>query len=502
VSGTPNSLIQRFMLPAATGNHQEELHHKIVAFIASVGFVVGIYSLVKWYTVGYYDLAHTSWVLVVGLAAVIGLNKADVLPRVLLGNLCVIPMAAYAFCILYFLGGLQSAHILWPLGVIVIAYLITDQRWGLFWVFAMAGVLLTLIGWSRSGHELPLFAMDAKQEAVNVYSGFLLPVIAVGSGMSFILRLNQQSLRQVTESMKETRVQTETSASLSEQLVNILQQASISAKTLLQSADQLSKTTTKMNEQSQEISVGVDDQLTKSSSVNQTLNEMVESVNQTSQAMEVVRQRSRHAQENTTRSSEAMNEAIRFMAQIQESNDNIKEYIGVITGIAEQTNLLALNAAIEAARAGEQGRGFAVVADEVRSLSVRSNESSEEIKSLLATAEKTILDGGSAVNQSGEQLKLVVGEIETIDNEINVSADLLIRQNEGIAGILQNSREMDDICQSNQVGATSLSENAQSLLEIAKHLVELSHVMDETVAKAEGIEGLEAPDEPGTAELF
>ncbi|MFC3854032.1 methyl-accepting chemotaxis protein [Salinispirillum marinum] len=95
------------------------------------------------------------------------------------------------------------------------------------------------------------------------------------------------------------------------------------------------------------------------------------------------------------RSSQAVNE-------LKAAGDQIGSVLDVISGIAEQTNLLALNAAIEAARAGEAGRGFAVVADEVRTLSQRTQESTEKIESLITNLQKTAELGVQAMARSAE----------------------------------------------------------------------------------------------------
>src|SRR5690606_10267457 len=81
--------------------------------------------------------------------------------------------------------------------------------------------------------------------------------------------------------------------------------------------------------------------------------------------------------------SKSVSQTAQIMVRLEDEAKNVTSVIDVIRSIAEQTNLLALNAAIEAARAGEQGRGFAVVADEVRTLASRTQKSTEDIQGML-----------------------------------------------------------------------------------------------------------------------
>ena len=124
--------------------------------------------------------------------------------------------------------------------------------------------------------------------------------------------------------------------------------------------------------------------------------------------------------------AEEIEHSVSAIQKLNTEADNITNILEVIKSIADQTNLLALNAAIEAARAGEQGRGFAVVADEVRNLAKRTQDSTGEIQSTLETLKKSTLSAVSVINHShNKSLESVthVTNTGTAIDEINVSVE-------------------------------------------------------------------------------
>lgn len=490
------------LLPPQTEDLAVWMNQRVVCLICIFASVIGLYSFIKWYLIGYYSLSYWALIPSAGMPLFLAANKYQRLSQRVISNGIIVLMLTYAASLIYHLGGIHSVHIFWLVCVTVFAFMLVGPKDGTFWLFSTVCLTLAFIMLDLYYPPLPSFPLNDSQRLVDTLSGYLLPQVCIGVAMIFIIRLRFSALRQTILLAEEAKNQTLTSQYLSEKLTNVLQQASLSSDTLLTSATDLSAVTNQVNTTSISIKDGISEQLAKTNAANDTLKNMAKSVEETSDAVGTIAKKGESVRQSSRDSSDGMKEAINCMNQIAQGNSDIRDYVSVISGIAAQTNLLALNAAIEAARAGEHGRGFAVVADEVRSLSNRSNEAADEITGLIESSEDKIERGASIVNTTGEQLIDVVKQIEEIFETIDFSAQSLKSQSENINGILNDSLAMEEFCGTNVRHSDNLIEGAVLLTGVAKKLTGLSEVMCQTVQQAESIEGLEKPDDAGSSELF
>ncbi|TDQ39492.1 methyl-accepting chemotaxis protein [Thiopseudomonas denitrificans] len=181
---------------------------------------------------------------------------------------------------------------------------------------------------------------------------------------------------------------------------------------------------------------------------------------------------------------EEIEQAAQVVGRVQADSSSISEVLGVITGIAEQTNLLALNAAIEAARAGEQGRGFAVVADEVRTLASRTQNSTEEIQQMIQRLHAAVADAVKAmevarqraahsvghVENAAQSLNSIAAEVSGI-NDMNLQIAAAAEEQSAVAEeINRNIATISQIADNTSQGAAGTHEQSEALVELALEL--------------------------------
>ncbi len=191
-------------------------------------------------------------------------------------------------------------------------------------------------------------------------------------------------------------------------------------------------------------------------------------------------------QQSITKLAGQVEQASNIIQELEKNAQEINTILSTIQGIAEQTNLLALNAAIEAARAGEQGRGFAVVADEVRVLSKRTHSSTEEIRSMIETLQrntqqavntmhqsqqlaKNSVDDAQNATQALEQITHAIGDISDMATQISSAAE---EQRAVTDEVGRNIQATKDVTDELSLAANNANQLASQLKDIASRINE------------------------------
>lgn len=253
-----------------------------------------------------------------------------------------------------------------------------------------------------------------------------------------------------------------------DRLNNLVSQVASATSQIASSTQQLSAT-------SEEMAAGAEEQTSQTSQVATSVEEMSATVQEVAKNAKNASTSSEEAGKTAEEGGEIVSQTVGEMEKIAKSvselqvviqglnknSEKIGDIVGVIDDVADQTNLLALNAAIEAARAGEQGRGFAVVADEVRKLAERTTSSTKEIADMVKSIQGDTSQAVSSMEEAGKEVKEGVGVAGKAGDALKKIVDM----SQGVSQIVQ---QIATAAEQQAAASEEISSNVESIASVSK----------------------------------
>ena len=272
---------------------------------------------------------------------------------------------------------------------------------------------------------------------------------------------------------------------------------------VLNSTGQLGAATEQLSNTAEKTSQNIFEQQSQTEQVATAMTEMSATVQEVSQNIASTAQAAQEANMETSEGQKVVGDSIKAIQKLagqienaaevihklEQDSENISAVMDVIRGVAEQTNLLALNAAIEAARAGEQGRGFAVVADEVRTLAGRTQQSTEEINQMIEKLQTGSRTAVEAMTQSQEEAQSVVEQASKAGTSLSAISTAVERINDMSTQIASAAEEQSATAEEINRNITNITEMANETSSGAQETAAATDELSRLGSELQGLVG-------------
>ncbi|OZG72503.1 hypothetical protein BTA51_15385 [Hahella sp. CCB-MM4] len=354
-----------------------------------------------------------------------------------------------------------------------------ERQTTLFGIFAVQGVLLLIIVYIFMG-----FFVSVKSTIERFATG-----ARQVSGGDLTVTLDSSNQDEMGELTREFNQMTQKVHQLMTQLVDTASEVDNQAKRVNNVAVANSDASNRQMSETTQISEAMHQMVDTVAEVASSSQAAANSAHQADQEAQKGKQVVDDTMHTINRLSDEISSSVESINRVSQDSQNISQVLVEIRAIAEQTNLLALNAAIEAARAGEQGRGFAVVADEVRTLSQRTQKSTEEIEAMISQLQAGVKEAVGSMQSSQEVTQSTVAQSQNVAEALDhivASIATIVDMSHQIAQAAEEQTAVaknidENVSHISNLGQESM-DNANETLESSRSLSKLTDTLHELLA--------------------